>query len=188
MTPFFVVSMFLSMTKGAKLEDKKKLSINVTVAIIIACAVIFFFGKYIFDILGITLDAFRIGAGALLFITAVSLINGSKVGSKTPETDDEDIMHLAAVPLAVPITIGPGTIGALLVMSGGLHEISEMAIAFSALVLAVISVGVMLYFSNIIEKVVGQNGLTIMIKITGIVLSALSAQIIFTGIKNFLEL
>ena len=188
MTPFFVVSMFLSMTKGAKLEDKRKLSINVTIAIIIACAVIFFFGKYIFQILGITLDAFRIGTGALLFLTAVSLINGSKVGSKTPESDEDDISQLAVVPLAIPITIGPATIGTLLVMSGAISDFSEMAITFAALILAVCILGMMLYFSNIIEKIVGQTGLTIMIKISGIVLSALSAQIIFTGIKNFLEL
>ncbi len=57
-----------------------------------------------------------------------------------------------------------------------------------ALFMAVVSVGIMLYFSGTIERVVGRNGLTVLSKITGLVLAALSAQIIFTGIKNFLEL
>ena len=186
MTPFFVLSMFLSMTQEYSAKERKQLALRVMRAIIITCAVLLFFGKYIFDIFGITLDAFRIGAGSLLFLTAVSLINGTKAGSKSPY--DEESSHIAVVPLAIPITIGPGTVGALLVMGAGLHGITDLFIGFLALVLAVCSVGSMLYFASSIEKIVGKSGLTILSKLTGLILAALSAQIVFTGIKNFLEL
>ena len=185
MTPFFVLSMFLAMTQDFSKKERCHLALRVTRAIIISCAILLFFGKYIFDIFGITLDAFRIGAGALLFITAVSLINGTKAGSKTPEAVQEDI---AVVPLAIPITIGPGTVGALLVMGADLTSFSALLGSFLALVLAVICVGAMLYWSSAIENIVGKNGLTILSKLTGLILAALSAQIVFTGIKNFLEL
>jgi multiple antibiotic resistance protein len=183
MTPFFVLSMFLVMTKEESIEQKKRLAIHVSGWVILITTVLLFFGNYIFEIFGITLDAFKIGAGALLFLTAVSLIQG-------PKTDNlpNDTNAIAVVPLAIPITTGPGTIGALLVMGAGMEEAKTIFFGWVALVLAVISVGVMLYFSGTIERFVGRSGLTVLSKITGLVLAALSAQIIFSGIKNFLEL
>jgi multiple antibiotic resistance protein len=184
MTPFFVLSMFLAMTKEEDTQTKKRLALHVSASVIFASTILLFFGTYIFDVFGITLDAFRIGAGALLFLTAVALIQGPK----TDAIAKADMHSIAVVPLAIPITIGPGTIGALLVMSAGMEGAKETLQGLFALILAVGSVGVMLYFSSAIEKVVGRSGLTVLSKITGLVLAALSAQIIFTGIKNFLAL
>lgn len=188
MTPFFVLSMFLSMTQDMSTSERKKLAIRVTRAIIISCAVVLFFGQYIFDLFGITLDAFRIGAGALLFITAVSLTSGNKAGSKAPEMTKEEQEDISVVPLAIPITIGPGTVGALLVMGADLKGFSELVQGFLALLLAVLCLGLILYWGSSIEKIVGKSNFTILTKITGLILAALSAQIVFTGIKNFLEL
>lgn len=77
------------------------------------------FGKWIFEAFDITLDAFRIGGGALLFLSAVGLVNG-KVEDKKPLAVEDDsearISDIAVVPLAIPVTVGPGTIAALLVI------------------------------------------------------------------------
>ena len=185
MTPFFVLSIFLKVTKEASTKEKKTLAIKVTISVIVTCLVLLFFGKHIFSIFGITLDAFRIGAGALLFLTAVDLIRGSKDGQKV---DASNLSELAVVPLAMPIIIGPGAIGVLMVFGAGFVSASSMLIGSVAIVLAILLVGIMLYFSNIIEKVIRKQGLLIISKIMGLFLAAISAQIIFTGIKNFLVL
>jgi len=185
MTPFFVLSVFLTVTNEANVKEKKTLAIKVTTSVIVLSLVLLFFGTHIFSIFGITLDAFRIGAGALLFLSAVDLIRGSKDGQKV---DGANLHDLAVVPLAIPITIGPGTIGVLLVMGAGFESKSSLFLGSLALVCAVLLVGIMLYFSHIIKKVIGKQGLLIISKITGLFLAALSAQIIFTGIKNFLNL
>ena len=185
MTPFFVLSVFLTVTNEATPKEKQTLALKVTLSIIILSLVLLFFGKHIFKVFGITLDAFRIGAGALLFLTAVDLIRGSKDGQKV---DASNIHDLAVVPLAIPVTIGPGAIGILLVMGAGFKSATHHLIGSLALVCAVVLVGVMLYFSHSINKVIGKQGLLVVSKITGLFLAALSAQIIFTGIKNFLSL
>ncbi len=185
MTPFFVLSVFLTVTNEANVKEKKTLAIKVTTSVIVLSLVLLFFGTHIFSVFGITLDAFRIGAGALLFLSAVDLIRGSKDGQKV---DGANLHDLAVVPLAIPITIGPGTIGVLLVMGAGFESKSSLFLGSLALVCAVLLVGIMLYFSHIIKKVIGKQGLLIISKITGLFLAALSAQIIFTGIKNFLNL
>lgn len=183
MTPFFVASVFLSMTKGIEEKEKKRLSIKVTLAIAVACMIVLYFGQYIFALFGITLDAFRIGAGALLFLTAVNLVQKDV---NTEVTCKGDLAKHTVVPLAIPITVGPGTVGALMVMGADMNTIADFSIGSSALLCAILSVGVILYLSGSIERIIGQSGLIVLSKVTGLILSALSAQIIFTGIKNFL--
>ena len=185
MTPFFVLSVFLTMTQDAVQKEKNSLAIKVTISVIITCLILLFFGKHIFEVFGITLDAFRIGAGSLMFLTAVELVRGTK---NKQELNDKNIHDLAVVPLAIPVIIGPGTIGVLLVMGAEFDTITKLTIGSSALVLAVLTIGLMLYLSSHIEKLVGGKGLLVISKITGLFLAALSAQIIFTGVKNFLEL
>ena len=185
MSPFFVITVFLTVTKESSLAIRQKLAIKVTLSVIVMSLVLLFFGGNIFAIFGITLDAFRIGAGALLFLTAIQLVNGSNEDTKT---DNNNALDSAVVPLALPVTVGPGTIGILLVMGADYKNTTELIIGSSALVLAVIAIGFMLYSSSFFEKIISQQGLTVLSKVTGIFVAAISAQIMFTGIKNFLSL
>lgn len=185
MTPFFVLSVFLTVTQEISVAERKALAIKVTLSVVIISLILLFFGKHIFSIFGITLDAFRIGAGALLFITAVELIKGNKDNAQVGQ---KDISQLAVVPLSIPITIGPGTIGILLVMGATFENTSSMLVGSLSLVSAVMMIGIMLYSASFIENIIGKQGLLVISKITGLFLAALSAQIIFTGIKNFLAI
>ncbi|MBP9490543.1 MAG: MarC family protein [Aliarcobacter sp.] len=185
MAPFFALTVFLTVTQEATVKEKKALAIKVTISVIITSMILLFFGKHIFTIFGITLDAFRIGAGALLFLTAIELVKGSKDSAKV---GDKDVLQLAVVPLSIPVIVGPGTIGILLVMGATFEDTSSMIMGSLALVSAVLVIGFMLYSSSIFERMMGKQGLLVISKITGLILAALSAQIVFTGIKNFLEL
>lgn len=181
-TPFFVISAFLSLTKDDSLAERRKIAIKIAMAVAISCLVLFFFGTYIFALFGITLDAFRIGTGAVLFLSAVAMIQGKATVS--PQTSREDV---AVVPLAIPITVGPGTIGVLLVLGADLENIAEKFVAGLALLSAVLVLGGLLLIAGRLEKILGQQGLNILTKLTGLFVSAIAAQIFFTGLKNFLN-
>ncbi|NLK66945.1 MAG: MarC family protein [Campylobacteraceae bacterium] len=185
MTPFFVLSVFMSLTEHATEKERKALAIKVTRAIIIICLVILFFGKHIFAVFGITLDAFKIGAGAILFLTAIDLVRGTKEDAKE---NTKSLSEIAVVPLAMPITIGPGTIGVLLVFGVSYKSTAELITITLALISAILLIGAMLYTSNFIQRVIGKQGLLVMSKITGLILAGLSAQLIFEGIKSMLNL
>lgn len=180
-TPFFVVSAFLSLTKDDTRAERQRIAIKVTLSVGLTCFALFLFGSYIFALFGITLDAFRIGAGAVLFISAVGMIQGKATVSALDSRED-----VAVVPLAIPITVGPGTIGALLVMGAGLKTAPEKVTACFALLCAVLAVGGLLSVAGRFERFLGQQGLTILTKLTGLFVSAIAAQIFFTGLKNFL--
>jgi len=180
LTPFFSMSVFLSLTKEMTNSEKIKISIRVTLAIIIVCSILYFFGNEIFNIFGITLDSFRIGAGSLLFISAVKMVQGSDIPQLN--TNNKDI---AVVPLAIPVTVGPATTGALLVLGAEVTNTWEKLLGYSALIIASICVGILLVLSTSVKQLIGYNGLTILEKLTGLILSALASQIVFTGIQNF---
>jgi multiple antibiotic resistance protein len=181
MTPFFVLSSFITMTGDMDANEKKATAIKVTVTVLLSSFLMFFFGKYIFALFGITLDAFRIGAGSVLFLSAISLINGTR--SMHTQNLNNDI---AVVPLAIPITVGPGVIGVLMVMGAEPRNTFELMLFSIALTLASLTVGMILLSSRMLQQFLNPQSLAAMQKITGLFVSAIAAQIIFTGIKGFL--
>lgn len=182
MTPFFVVSAFLSLTQEYDSAKRIKTALKVTLAVVVSGLALYLFGKYIFDLFGITIDAFRIGAGTVLFLSALSMASGA--GKKIDAGEEQD--DIAVVPLSIPIAVGPGTIGALLVMGAGVQSTREQLMACAALVLAALTLGGLLVMSSGIKKVLGKRGLNVLSRLTGLFVASMAAQIIFTGVKNFL--
>lgn len=183
LTPFFVLSMFLSVTTDFSTGQRKKLALKVTTAALIACLVILLFGRWIFYIFGITLNAFRIGGGVLLFLSAIQLVNGAaeKVRSKKSLPDND----IAVVPLAIPVTVGPATTGALMIMGADATSVSILLLYSGGLLLAHSALLFILLGSNFVERIVKSQGIVILSKLTGLILAALAAEMIFTGAKGF---
>lgn len=182
-TPFFVLSMFISVTRTLSPKDRHMVAYKTTAAIWILSILIYFGGNWAFGTMGITIDAFRIGAGIILMISAIELVLGKGKGGELPDKDHGDI---AVVPLAIPYSLGPGTIGALLVMGGEKADFASKVVHLTGVSAAIIVVGILLFTGVAIEKIIGKQGITILSKITGLVLASIAAQVIFTGIKNFL--
>jgi multiple antibiotic resistance protein len=170
------------MTKGHSERERRKTSVKVTLSVSIICLILFLFGNYIFDLFGITIDAFRIGAGALLFLTAISLSQG-----KNHDITDKTGSDMIVVPLSIPIIAGPATIGTILIMSAESSQYTAKIISFSALLLAITCVGLILLISSFLERVLHTRGILILSKITGLILAAIASQMIFTGIRAFMH-
>lgn len=182
LTPFFVLSVFLSMTEHMDRNEQRSTAIRTTMAVAAISLILYFAGNPIFSTLGITLDGFRIGAGSLLFLSAVALVSGKKAGQNA-----EPDMDIAVVPLAIPVTVGPATIGTLLILGAELGGTRERLIGAAAVLSACLCVGIILRSARVLKRILGSLGLSIMTKITGLVLSALAAEIVFTGVRNFLK-
>ena len=189
MTPFFVLSMFLSMTQDWETKQKRKLALNVGASAFIVCTILLFFGRYIFSAFGITLDAFRIGGGALLFLTSVGLVNSNVTDKKpSPQVIDPNssVSSIAVVPLAIPVTIGPGTTGAMLVIGAESTSWQFQIITLAGVALALTVLTVMLTAASWLEEKLGRNTILILSKLTGLVLAAMASQMVFTGVRSFL--
>lgn len=179
-TPFFALSMFLAMTDHATERERIGLALKTTFSVLIISLILLFFGNQIFSIFGITVDAFRIGAGSLLFLSAVSLIKGTKEKKIDPDDD------FTVVPLAIPTIVGPATIGSIMIMGIEFTTVDTRLLGSLAVCTAALSVGLVLIISSYIERAIKKRGIIIVSKLTGLILAALAAQMVFTGIKNFL--
>ena len=168
------------MTKGMTDKERKGTAFKVTLAVLLITFSMYLFGRWIFMVFGITIDAFRIGAGILLFLSSINLVQGSTIKQA------EDKQDIAVVPLALPVTVGPGTIGILLVMAAEKKSLLMKLVDCLGLFSAVIFVGLILLSAVKIEKLMGQKGIAILSKVTGLFIASISAQLIFTGVKNFL--
>ena len=182
--PFAVVSAFLTLTRELDPRERRRTAVRSTLAIVVICFALWLIGNQLFAVLGITLDAFRIGAGALLFLSGAQLVQGRDRHDALP-ADGQDV---AVVPLAIPIVVGPATTGALLVMGAELHGWTQQVAGAAALLAAILVVGAVFLLGSRIERALGPRGLAILTKLTGLFLASLAAQMIFTGIRNFLSL
>jgi len=183
LSPFFAISMFLLMSREMDGPTRHRCALRTSVAILVICFAVYFWGSVIFKVLGITVPAFQVGAGALLFMTAFGMVTGKR--SEIATDPDEDF---SVVPLAIPMIVGPGTIGTLLVLGMEITESRDKAIAAGAIFLAVLLISLFLFLAVPIGRFLGQKGLQMMMKLTGLVLSAIAAQIIFTGARTLLGL
>jgi len=182
LSPFFSVSMFLLLSGNMDPRARRRCALRTSVAILVLCFLIYFFGNLIFRVLGITVLAFQVGAGTLLFLTSLQMVSGRR--SEIALDPDEDF---AVVPLAIPMIVGPGTIGTLLVLGMEISGTREKVVAGSAILLAVIMISLFLFLALPIARILGQKGLQMMMKLTGLILTAIAAQIIFSGVNGFLR-
>jgi multiple antibiotic resistance protein len=183
LTPFFVVAVFIALTENETDKVRHDLAIRITAGLCVLTLLMLFCGEAIFSLFGITVEAFRVGAGALLFLSAVSLVNGKVT---VPESK-RSIMDLAIVPLAIPVTLGPGAIGVLFVIGSETSGLRDRLLTCLALLAAVLCVGAILYLSSELKRIIGRSGISMLSKLTGLVLAALSSQMIFSGIATFFK-
>jgi multiple antibiotic resistance protein len=183
LSPFFSISMFLLLSGDMDRRTRNHCALRTSTAILVICFSVYFFGNVIFRVLGITVPAFQVGAGTLLFLTAIGMVSGkrSEVG---PDKDSD----FAVVPLAIPMIVGPGTIGTILVLGMEIGEMDEKLTAAAAILLAVLMISLFLFLAVPIGRLLGQKGLHMMMKLTGLILTAIAAQIIFTGVRTLLNI
>jgi len=153
LSPFFSVSMFLLLSGDMDRRTRNYCALRTSVAILVICFVVYFFGNLIFKVLGITVPAFQVGAGTLLFLTAISMVSG-----KRSEIGPDRESDFAVVPLAIPMIVGPGTIGTVLVLGMEIGDAREKAIAAAAILLAVLMISLFLFLAVTIGRLLGQKG------------------------------
>jgi len=181
MTPPAVLSAFISGTKGFDKKHKSAVAAKTSTAIFLIGVTLFLFGPHLFSLFGFTLDAFRIGAGVLLFLTAVSLMNDDGKDALSGKEGD-----ISVVPLAIPLGMGPASIGAVMVMGASATEMHQVLVGVFSLLAAAMGMFLLLRMADTVVKALHRTGIAVLSKLTGLLLAAIAAQVIFTGIRAFL--
>ena len=139
------------------------------------------FGDWLLAKLGISLAAFRIAGGLLLFAIAFEMVFERRVERKADQTGSPGA-HIAAFPLAIPLMAGPGAITAMVLLAGRMNG----ALGFSLLITAMASILVIAYAvfltSSYLERLLGAQGQAVFGRLLGVMLAALAVQYVADGI------
>ena len=187
--PVMVTSVFITLTANATPEAKRTIIRKTTLIAFIVLLVFAVSGTLIFKFFSITIGAFQIAGGIILFSVAMGMLHAQTSRTKqTPEEMDEAMGRedIAVVPLAIPIVSGPGAITTVVVLSGETRAIPNMAILFLAIVVAMVIVFVMLRNATRIQKFIGPSGLNITTRLMGLVLAAVAVQFVIRGVESVL--
>jgi multiple antibiotic resistance protein len=181
MNPIVNIPIFIQLTEG--LDEKKKKQIAKTaniVAFIIVLAFILI-GKYIFEIFGLTIPAFKVFGGILIFYLGFEMLQSKKSSIHHNEKSAFDD-SVAISPLAIPVMAGPGTIVTAMnfVVKASFFQI---LITVSIFALIILLTYLAFIYSSYILKFVGKKNFVIIGKIMGLILGVLGANMLIEGIK-----
>ena len=183
--PLGSVPVYLEATKQLSERHKKKVAIR---ASIVAFAILLFFilvGQLILEGMDVTLDAFQISGGVILFLFALTMI----FGEGKPQSEKHhitDYKHVTIFPMAIPSIASPGAIMAVVLLTDNhIYSIQQQAIT-TFLVLVVIAITMtILLAANVVQKRIGEYGITVISKVMGLILASYAVQSILSGLRDF---
>lgn len=190
MNPFINLPIFLAMTSGMSVPDQRRLAIKVALFAFSMCAVLLVLGQRIIDFFGITVDEFRVAGGIVLASISWSMLHGSTVashhGSSSEQEQMSDLSGMAFYPMTFPMVVGPGTIATIIIYTG--HASGAGQLLSIGLVVAIILalLFLVLYFASFFGKVLSATMRVIMTRLMGMILLAISVEMILDGIKVIL--
>ena len=188
--PVGLAPTFLSVTSGLPAVARRNVAVRaaVTAGAILAGAAII--GDWLLRQLGITLPAFRIAGGLLLFSIASEMVFGVRIERQSRDAEqaiEEHVRNIAAFPLAFPLMAGPGAITATVLLAG---RTDSNPVAFAAL-LGVISAVLALCYVTFraagrVARTLGITGNVVLARLLGVLLAALAVQYVIDGIRAVL--
>ena len=183
--PLGSVPVYLEATKQFDAKHKKLIAIRASVIAFIILLFFIVIGQLILEGMHISLDAFQILGGVILFLFALTMI----FGDGKPEREKHmitDYKHVTIFPMAIPSIASPGAIMAVVLMTDNhIYTIQEQALT-TVLVMFVIGLTCLLLLgANAVQKRIGDYGITVISKVMGLILASYAIQSILTGLKDF---
>lgn len=181
MNPISNLTVFLNFTDGADKETKRRINKKAMITAFIVVTIFMILGEIIFNLFGITIPAFKITGGILVFVIGFDMISSKRSAVKRLKKVhvDEDI---AISPLAIPLLAGPGTIVT------GMNFISQNAKLYSILVVFIFGLVCLLNYvvinmSGFLIKRLGHNVIAVIGKLMGLIIAIIGTDMIISGLK-----
>ena len=186
--PVSLVPMFGAMTRGGEPGYRTKMawkSVAISAGIFIVFALA---GDWLLRLLGISVSAFKIAGGALLFLLAVDMVLARESGLRsTTVREQEEARYredISVFPMAFPLITGPGTLATLLLLTAETSDYIEFSLVLGMGLLALAVTLVMLLLTQPLMRVIGVTGGTVVSRLLGVVLAALAVQYMVDGVTE----
>ncbi|MBS0365704.1 MAG: NAAT family transporter [Proteobacteria bacterium] len=188
--PISLIPLFSGLTAGAATAFKRRMAVK---AVLVATAILLLFalgGAAFLELMGISLEAFRIFGGLLLFLLSLEMVFARESGTRTSSDEAAESRRRADIsvfPLAFPFIAGPGALATILLWFGPIHIADHPVVflAYLAAVLLVLAISLLLMLAaEPLMRVIGVTGANVASRLSGVILGALAVQFVLDGLRH----
>lgn len=184
--PVGLAPIFIALTMGMTARERFIVGLRAVVVSAVLMTMFGLFGEKILAGLGITLPAFRIAGGILLFLTALDMLFERRTERREGQSQMEPATSDPSVfPLATPLIAGPGSLATMILLTGGPGMSGVGVLEVHLVMLAVLGCVLALFLlASPIERMLGRTGTMVVTRLFGMLLAALATQFILDGLRG----
>ncbi|MDB4886898.1 MAG: multiple antibiotic resistance MarC-related protein [Gemmatimonadetes bacterium] len=182
--PIAIVPTYLVITQGQDTAQRRNTAVRACIAAALLMITFAAAGRAIFGLFGITMPAFRIAGGLILWVVAMDMLHGNR----TTQEGDPEIVEgrakddVAITPLAMPMLAGPGAISTVMVLSGQAKTSAQSIAVYGSIILACLIAWITLRVAETLVLRMGATGIRVLTRIMGLLLAAIAVQFVITGV------
>jgi multiple antibiotic resistance protein len=183
--PIGLTPIFIALTAGMTDAQRRAIAIRATVIAAVLLFLFAFLGEQVLGFIGISMPAFRIAGGILLFLTALDMLFERRTKRREDKAEVDDLPDPSVFPIAIPLIAGPGAIASIILLVGQADDPVGMASVLGVMVAVLIIVFLLFLSAPVIERALGKTGIVVVTRLLGMLLAALSVQFVLDGIRGF---
>ena len=178
---------FAGLTKDASAVQRRAMAVR---SVLIAAGILLFFGLLGEDLLhalGISLSAFRVAGGIMLFLIAIDMVferRTERRENRAQEVSASEVEDISVFPMAIPMIAGPGSIASIMLLMARGDGLAESLVVLGALLATLLLTLVALLAAGPLMRLLGQNMEAMITRILGVILAALAAQFVLDGVER----
>jgi len=180
--PISIIPIFLGLTGGESTERKREIATRAILTSFAIVALFVLLGNWIFDAFSLTIPAFEIAGGLLIFRVGYEMLQADTSGIQGANEKDRR-GDIAVSPLAIPMIAGPGTIVTAMHYSTD-SSLMELGIVIAAAALDFALIWLALRYSNYIQEKLGENIMTVVSKLMGLIVAVIGTHIVIQGVEG----
>ncbi len=183
--PIGLAPIFVALTQGMNARERRRIGLRAVVISAIVLAVFALFGDGLLRAIGISMPAFQIAGGVLLFLTALDMLFQRRTERREEQGANAEEDHDPSVfPLATPLIAGPGAIATMILLSNKAEGIAGQFAVQGVMLLVLGCVLALFFMASGIERALGRTGTLVVTRLLGMLLAALAIQFVIDGLKG----
>lgn len=186
--PLGIMPVFLTMTANLTKKQRRVTALKATITATVTLILFAFAGKYLFDFFGISVSGLKVVGGVLFFIMGYDMLNARLSPLKITKEDAEKYVDdISVTPLGIPMIAGPGSITNAIVLMGESTDLTSKMLVIVSILLVSVTLIFSLFGAVGINRVLGEKGNKIMMKLMGLIVMVIAVEFFFTGIKPYIQ-
>ncbi|WP_324754670.1 MarC family protein [Roseovarius sp. Pro17] len=182
--PFALVPLFLAMTRGMPASRRRTIALHSCLTAAALLCLFGAFGEAVLGFIGISMPAFRIAGGVLLFLTALDMLFERRTKRREGQVEQDDHEDPSIFPLAIPLIAGPGAIATVILLTGEHSGYLGLTWVLGMMLFVMFMVYLSFLSAGMLEHALGKTGISVVTRVLGMLLAALAVQFVLDGLRD----